>query len=665
MKNSLYNKLAISTIKRHKNLYLPFAINAIFLLVITTICLNFKTDPSLEILGRYSFIKSISGLAYYVMLIFSTIIIFSTYNFIQKKKFEENGMYMVLGMEKRHIIKIMIFEIVYIALLVSIVGTLLGFVLYKLALAIYINMINLDIDIFENGIFQSPISNIKVLLIFLLIFLLLILINIFKMRKLSPIEFLTESKAGEKKSKFTLLNAAFGLLALIAGYYISLTTKNPLSAISNLFIAVVLVIIGTYLSFTVIISFILNRLKSNKNFYYKKNNFAAVSGLMYRVINSSRVLSAITILSTSVMVILTSGFALYFGIDDKIEQAIPSDYIISNNKLDKNETEKIDSIINQSLEENKLSGEKNKFTLYSTIAYKENDEILGIPKDKEMNNLVKNLDDYVSINLIYKEDTKELFKNDKILQIKENDKEKDLIIKNNNEKIGKINYKDLNFKISKAGDYIQTYNLLTNDYESFDKIKKLIEPKDQVSYYKYDYNIMLDKKNKSENWENFDQKLSEKFKNNNIKAEIISKTHERKEEVNFNSSIFFVGILLGTAFLFSTVMFIYYKQLSEGYDDIERFRIMRQVGMTDIEAKKTVSKQIGVVFMLPILFTIMHISFAVPILNQFLKTAGLLSLEIMILSMILSLLLFFIFYLVTFNLTKKVYMNLILENNDN
>lgn len=659
MKDSLYRSLAKSTIKRHKNLYLPFIINGIFLLIISSICITLGSEKLL----KRQFITSISELAYFIMIVFSMIIIISTYNFIQKKKYEENGLYMVLGMERKHIIRIMFWEIIYVATRVVIIGSILGFVFYKIAFAIYLHMINSDVNIFEEGIFQNPSTTLLTGGIFLLIYILLFLINVFKIRKLTAIELLRESEAGDKKSKFNVLTAILGLLCLGLGYYISITTKNPMKAISNLFIAVIFVIIGTYLAFSVIISTILNLLKKRKKFYYKKENFAAISGLMFRVKNSSRTLAGITILSTSMMVILTSGLSLYLGTSEKINNLTPYDYVITSNFIEQEDKMELEGLVKDYLEDNELKATTDNYKLYSALAFRDKGKILAMPKDAEPGDY-NNYDSFVNVNIIYTDRHDDLFKDSNLIEVKNKSNQDGLKVAGYDKKIATENYNDINFKFSRDVDIIDTYYLLTNDKKEFNDLKILLTSENEMAYSSYEEVLMLNKSNESKKWDYFSRDIK-KYLNNKGKDYIGLTSREEKinDEISVNSSIFFMGILLGIAFLVSTAMFIYYKQLSEGYDDVDRFKIMRQVGMTDSEAKSTVRKQIGVVFVLPVLFTIMHTFFAIPILNQFLKAVGLANIRIMLISMGIAAVFYIIFYTITFIMTEKVYMNLILEKN--
>lgn len=659
MNNSLYRRLAKSTRKRHKNLYLPFMINGIFLLVISSICLTLSSE---EILKR-QFINNISTLAFFIMVIFSAIIILSTYNFIQKKKYEENGLYMVLGMERKHIIKIMFWEILNIALKVILIGSILGFVLYKISMAIYLNMINSDINIFEAGIFQNPFPAFMTAVVFLLIYILLFIVNVIKIRKLSAVDLMRESKAGDKKGKFTALRAILGILCLAGGYYISITTENPMKAMSNLFIAVILVIIGTYFAFSVIISGILNILKKRKKFYYKKDNFVAVSGLMFRVKNSSRTLAGITILSTSVMVILTSGLSLYLGTNDKINNITPYDYVLYNSLVDDDSKEGLEKKTYEYLKDNELKADTDSYLQYTSLVFKDEGKLLPFPNEANLGDYSQ-YGSFANINIVYTDTHDDLFKHSNIIGVKSQDTTEDVKIAALDDNIIEKDYKDIDFKFSRNVDIIDTYYYLTNNKDDFERIKKLMTSDNEMAYHSLDEILLVNKENDNKKWDTFSTDIPTYLSSKGLDYVGVDSREEKiQNEIEVNSSIFFMGILLGLAFLVSTAIFIYYKQVSEGYDDIERFRIMRQVGMTDEEAKLTVRKQIGLIFILPVAFTIIHTAFAIPILNQFLRAIGLANLKIMLISMALAAVFYIIFYTITFMLTEKVYMNLILEKN--
>lgn len=558
MKDSLYRSLAKSTIKRHKNLYLPFIVNGIFLLIISIICLTMSSE---QILKR-KFITNISSLAFWIMLIFSAIIILSTYNFIQKKKYEENGLYMVLGMERKHIIKIMFWEIIYVASRVILIGCILGFVIYKISLASYMHMINLNTDIFKDGIFQNPFSTIMAGAIFLLIYLLLFAVNSIKIRKLSAIDLMRESKSGDKKSRFKGLTAVFGLLCLAGGYYISLTTKDPMKAISNLFIAVILVIIGTYLAFSVIISTVLAILKRNKDFYYKKENFAAISGLMYRVRNSSRSLAGITILSTSVMVILTSGLSLYLGTGEKINNISPYDYTIYSDYMDTDKDINLERVVEDFLKENKLQAKTDAYKKYITLAFKDGGNITPLAKDAQVGDF-SNYGSFVNVSIIYTDRHDDVFKESKVIEVPNESSPKQIKIEKYDEKVVSKDYKDLDFKFSRPMNIIDSYYLLTDDMNEFNKLLNLIKSENDMAFSSYQETLQVNEEDKSKKWNSFEKDITNYLSTKGLDhTSVASRDAQIEEETQANSSIFFMGILLGLAFLVSTALFIYFKQLS-------------------------------------------------------------------------------------------------------
>ena len=326
---SLYKNLAEDGIRRHKRLYYPFIGTTVFFIVLINLCLSISADPVIETFFGATTIGTLMDLGSIILLIFALLTISQNYNFIQKNKADESALYLMLGMEKKHLIKIYLHELLILYLRSLIIGTLISLISYKLVFAGFLKLMNSDINVLESGIFPVIQPLVLTALIFLAIFALLLLKQIFKNRNFTPLNYMQESKAGQKAPKHPAIIGILGIICIGLGYYISLSTDNPMKAFRLFFVAVLLVILGTYLAFSVIISGILKLLQKNKRFYYKKSNFTAVSGLIYRVKNSANTLASIAVLSTMVIVVLTSGFSLYFGTIKMQDQLYPTDYKMS------------------------------------------------------------------------------------------------------------------------------------------------------------------------------------------------------------------------------------------------------------------------------------------------------------------------------------------------
>lgn len=448
----------------------------------------------------------------------------------------------------------------------------------------------------------------------------------------------------------------FGILCIGAGYYISLTTENPLQALKTFFLAVLLVIIGTYAAFTVIVSGILKLLQKRKSFYYKKENFTAVSGLIYRVRNSAKTLASIAILSTMVIIVLTSGFSLYFGISEVQDNLFPTDYSIAFPARD-NDVSHFEKLIDDTLKENNKDGKM--------YAYMSN--FLPVSRDGSK---INHLDNDPSFAWDEEVDGIHTFLDEKSTY-DFGDYDAILFAKDDHTDISKIGDMDLKVKKEKRENYPITFAVaditMTNkdmlvfkDSDKFDKVKETLALDDNGGFEpNWHINFDVDGPYDPKLIEILRDKLMDEFSDRwfSINDDINS----RKEFMAIYAGIFFVGIILGLGFIVSTVLAIYYKQLSEGIEDKNRFKTMRQLGMTDKEAKKSISKQMGLVFFLPLIFAFVHSIFAIPIITKFLALLSLSNTSLYMICLVSVFAFYIIFYLITFKLTEKTYNKLVLE----
>ncbi len=653
---SLYYNLASDGIKRHRRLYYPFIGTTVFFIVLINLCLSIRHDPDINNLYGMQVLNSLLGLGSVILTLIGFGTLYQNYNFIQKNKSDESGLFLILGMERKHLVRVFLNEILILFLKSIFIGTLISIVIYKLVLVIFLRLINSDINALEGGIFPLAKPLIITFVIFFALFVVLLIMQAIRSKFLSPIGFMKEAKAGEKPPRFPLLRGVLGIVFIGIGYYISLTNDNPIKALHLLFTAVTFVVYGTYAAFTVIISKALNLIKRNKNFYYKKSNFTAISGLIHRVKNSASTLATIAILSTMVIVVLTSGFSLYFGTVDRQNNMFPYDYILAINKGE-------ESLDYYKEEVNKVLKNHNKKP--SFVSYKSS----VLPVDivgKE----IKNIPDNYSI--------KEMLSSDGAMFVLDEDStydfgDYDAITFSDDIDINSINSINLKVKRDLEENYPKTFaqnDLMMDNWQRiviknpklFYKIISSLNPKGSLDFDESWYiNFDLDNPYDPE----LIQSLHNEFKEIFGEEGYILKDgqFEKQELLNLYASIFFVGIILGLGFLVSTVLAIYYKQLSEGLYDKDRFKTMRQLGMTDKEAKKSISKQMSLVFFLPLIFAFTHSLFALPIITQFLKVVGLTSKMIFVKCLLVVFAAYIIFYLVTFKLTEKTYNHIVLDEN--
>lgn len=656
---SLYSRLALSGIKRNKKVFMPFIGTIIFLIVLSSICLSLVLDKSLAGAKGMESMKSILFFGVIVLSIFSLIMLSSVYSFIQKRKLKEQGLYLILGLEKTHLRVILFWEIIYIIIFSIVPASIFSLVLYKLSLGIFVKLINIPINIFECGLFNNFLAVAIVALIFIAILIFVFAIQIIKMRNYSPIDLVNESKAGDRKNKFTKLVALLGIIFIAAGYSISLTTKNPVQAFFKFFIAAILVIIGTYFAFSTIVTLFLELLKNNKALYYKKGNFLSVSGLLYRVNNNSRSLANIAILSTAFTIVLTSGISLYAGIGDVTNRLFPAPYAIKTDAetLSIKNLEKYRNNIRSLLDDNEIKGEVTTTYEWSIPLIRDKNK-LRVMKNGELNGAnLKN--DIISLDIIYSPDTKLDFKGKDLIYFKEDNNEE--FIKTLGLSARQVSNETIDIPLESVQTIFEKNKILARDYESANKICEKLNYKGRIS--KVSPNITsLIKGNLPEDFNNLLNEHKEDIKvNPNQKLTIIDRQQTKEEFLSDYGVIFFVGIILSFAFLITMGLAIYYKFLTEAYEDVERFKILRKLGLDEVDAKKIIRKQMAWLLFLPIVFCLIHTSFALPVLQKFLMLIGLMNTKLFIKSMIFVFLIYIIFYLVIYKFTEKIYIKIVLE----
>lgn len=657
---SLYRNLALSGIKRNKNIFMPFIGTIIFLIVLNSICLSLVLDKSLAGASGMDTMKIFLFYGVIVLSIFSLIMLSSVYSFIQKRKLKEQGLYLILGLEKRHLRIILFWEIIYIIIFSIVPASIFSLVLYKLSLGIFVKLTNISINIFEGGFFNNILAVAIIALIFIAILIFVFAIQIIKMRNYSPIDLVNESKAGEKKNKFTKLIALLGIIFIASGYAISITTKNPMEAFFKFFLAVLLVIIGTYCAFSVIVSLILEIIKNKKDLYYKKDNFFAISGLLYRVKNNSRSLASIAILSTAFTVVLTSGISLYVGIDDVVNRLFPSDYTleIEDNSIRINNLEEYRNKVNKYLDENGFNAKPFTTMEWNVPLLKTESGVESLKSEDIDEAAFKN--NLVDLQVIYTRDGNLKFGDADVLYF-ENEGTKDWI-QELDFKVKSISEEENDVPIENVITIFEKNKIFVKDYRIAEEIIKKYEVKNSnIFSIEPSVKTVINVVNEENFAENLKENIDKLKVSENQKIKVIDRGETKLEFLRMYGVIFFVGLILSLAFLVTMGLSIYYKELTEGYEDVERFRILKKLGLGDIEAERSIKKQMATLLFLPIIFCIVHTAFAFPSLKNMLIIIGLMNIELFIKSMIFVILIYIIIYLGIYRFTEKVYAKIVLE----
>lgn len=587
-------------------------------------------------------LQSILSMGVVVILIFSVIFLLYTNSFLIKRRKKELGLFNVLGMEKKHIAWVLFFETLFTSLISLALGLFGGIILNKLMFVLLLRLLKFDIPL---G-FELDMASIEFTAqCFSLIFILTLICNLVQIWMSKPIELLKGGKVGEKEPKTKWISAIIGVLSLGIGYGIALSVETPLAAIPWFLVAVIFVMIGTYELFTAGSIVVLKLLRKNKKIYYKKHNFIAISGMMYRMKQNAKGLANICILSTAVIVMLSTTVSLYVGMEESLHTQYPQDVFLRGNDVNDEKINRINQILDDKVNEYQIK-------LKDEFHYKSK-SMMATLKDGNYA-LGQNISsDSYSFGFISIDDFNRLEQTDIQLSVDEvlifsisGTYGKDSIMINNQVYQIKQEFDEVSFQPKQENSLFPVYLLIVNDIQIFGE---------EDVYYSVGFNV----DNTDEVSVEFVDSLNTEFRLNSIDAYVSGAASSRADFLMSYGGLFFLGIFLGTLFLMATVLIIYYKQVSEGYDDKERFEIMQRVGMSKQEIRKTIRVQILMVFFLPLIFMMIHIAFAFPIIKKLLALFGLMNTQLFLAATIGTIVIFASIYALIFNLTAKTYYKIV------
>lgn len=678
MNNKLYVKLAVNNLKKNKNAFVPFGLSCSMMIAMFYMLVSITGQVTNEMFYGARTMKTVLEIGVWICGIFSVAVIFYTNNFLMKRRTRELGLYSILGMEKKHIRKVLFWESFFVGGFSIFVGLAAGILFSKLMFLVLLNIINLE----TSFRFVVSLAAIEVTaLLFIGIFLIIMVYNQIRLFRLKPIDLLNESKAGEKEPKANWILAAVGFVCLGIGYYIAVSTINPIRAMNYFFFAVLLVIIGTYSLFLSGSIAILRLLKKRKNFYYHKKHFINVSFMTYRMKQNAAGLANICILSTAVLVVLSSTVSLYLGLENVMRTRYPKDVITSAMYIP-NEDEEENSY-DMSLFEKAIDEQCKKYGVE-----KENAEgcyslslIIGFQHGRLFPLENMDLNSMWIVEGWVLEDFNRIMNEDYVLEQGEalwfdnsSSKEEQMDIL----EIGSFSAK-LTSKSELTGsmkEYLTEEDfgigqilLVVPDREALAELSDAYTEFAHEDYtedetlYPVEYRYSFDLKGDLEQKMDFCNSLREAL--NDVGIPHVSMVEDifttRQEFLGIYGSLFFVGIFMGALFLLTTVLIIYYKQISEGYEDRSRFLILQKVGMSKGEVKKTIRSQILGIFFLPILLAVIHVAFAFPILKRILFMLDLSNVPLFIGCTVGTILVFFLVYAVVYVMTARVYYKLVNE----
>lgn len=656
----MYTKLAITNIKNNRQFYFPYLLTGIITVAMFYIMCALESNPGIQSMPGAKDLGLILRLGIGVIGIFAVIFLFYTNSFIIKRRKKELGIYNILGMEKRHIAKILSKEAFFTAIIAIGGGLVTGVLFHKLACMLLYRMIG-----FNGGItFSFSKKGVMITaILFAIVYLLTYIYDLFQVQLANPIELLQSGNKGEREPKTKAIMAVLGVLCLGAGYFIAITTKNPIKALTLFFVAVILVIIGTYLLFTAGSIALLKILRRNKGYYYQTKHFTSVSGMIYRMKQNAVGLANICILSTMVLVAVSTTVSLYVGIEDIMKERYPNEINISAYyDTGAPAEDSIAPIVEKSVKESgrKIRHEEDYLELYFAAIKDQGQYSL----DKEK---VKTAGDRVSgFVVLTREDCKKKY-NEEIPELAENEvalftiKKTDmdtLVLENRSYHVKEIkqfqNTEDFETIADMMDEY---YYVIVNDVQDMERLWQLQKDIYQENSSSISRQVRLDIDGDSEQKKECFENIKTALGPEQAKARILidSRQSSLDEFYQIYGGFLFLGLFLGILFLMITVLIIFYKQISEGYDDKERFSIMEKVGMSNDEVKATIRSQVRTVFFLPILMAAIHVGMAFPMIKRLLSLFGLSNTALFAGCMAGTILVFALIYLLVFLKTSKTY----------
>lgn len=660
--NLFYSKFALNNLVKNKRFILPYILSTIFTIASFYILTSLSLGKNLDKLPQgISATKQVLGFGVIVIAIFSAIFLFYTYSFLIKRRVREFGLYSVLGMTKKQIARILILETIFIAVLTLVFGLAFGLLFDKLMLLVLLKLFTAGVSF---GFVITPIAVFLTILLFGGIFFLLLIYTVIKISRLKIVALLKEENNGEREPKARFILAILGLGLTGYGYYLAQTIQNPIKAITMFFVAVLAVIFGTYLIFMAVSITVLKLMKNNKTFYYKPKNFISVSGLLYRMKRNAVGLANICILSTMVLVTMGTTSALYAGSEDAYNTRFPRDIIINGYRSTEGKLAEIEKNVKKATQD--AGVEVKDLVSYNML------NVVGHLNGTEINYVSEftgSFDKIKSIVVLELKDYNKVSKEQKTL----NTGETLLFIdKKGKYEANEITVQGVNLKIKEkltdfpgalgtaAANIMDTYYVVVKDNADVKKIESALKKKlnisdDEGEIFNYVGLNISDKSKEAKVIENFKQ--LEKEGNINIEGKAENETNFK----GFYASFLFIGVFISMIFVVSQVVIMYYKQISEGYEDKGKFGIMRKVGLTDKQIKQSIRSQVLMIFFAPLAVATLHTVVAYPFIEKILKLFLATNNNVFLIALAVTIAVFAVFYLIVYLITSRIYYRIIKE----
>ena len=670
MHKGIFSRLAKQNIRNNKSTYIPYMITCIFCIAMIYMMEFLRDCPTLDQAVRQADeVRMIVFTGEIVVEIFCIIFLIYSNSFLMKRRQKEIGLYNILGLERNHIGIVMFLETIITSIGSFAGGIAAGIIGSKLALLLLLKLLHIPSVL---GFYISVKGIFTCLFMFGIIFLMILFLNLAKIHLSRPVELLRGNNTGEKEPAAKWLMALIGFICLGAGYYLAVTTESPIKAITIFLLAVILVMAGTYLLFTAGSIVILKFLRRRKSFYYRTGNFISISGMLYRMKQNAIGLASICILSTGVLLMISMTVSIYFGMNDIMLNRYPYDVDMSVTSISEDECQTAIEAFEKAIADNKVPVEKSVEEIYLDIVCSKNgDQILIKPA-----NTIRNSDSVLVLSLLNQAEYERLtgisanLNDGEIFAWYPSAVQKDSVTVDETEFTVK-KWLDKN-PLTCGEDAVSDNAVLVvtdEDFKKFDEMRTEMYKGVSSAPAGEDLTLHLGLDITGSETDKIDfgtpvmEAVKDLRKNGGLSENswITSGIRQQEYESYYadNGSLLFIGIFLGSLFLMGTAMIIYYKQISEGYEDQKRFEIMQKVGLSRREVRSSVRRQILMVFFLPLLMAMLHITMAFPMIRRMLLLFGMTNTKLFIGCTAGTVLIFAVVYGLIYLMTARSYYHIV------
>lgn len=670
MHKGIFSRLAKQNIRNNKSTYIPYMITCIFCIAMIYMMEFLRDCPTLDQAVRQADeVRMIVFTGEIVVEIFCIIFLIYSNSFLMKRRQKEIGLYNILGLERNHIGIVMFLETIITSIGSLAGGIAAGIIGSKLALLLLLKLLHIPSVL---GFYISVKGIFTCLFMFGIVFLMILFLNLAKIHLSRPVELLRGNNTGEKEPAAKWLMALIGFICLGAGYYLAVTTESPIKAITIFLLAVILVMAGTYLLFTAGSIVILKFLRRRKSFYYRTGNFISISGMLYRMKQNAIGLASICILSTGVLLMISMTVSIYFGMNDIMLNRYPYDVDMSVTSISEEECQTAIEAFEKTIADNKVPVEKSVEEIYLDIVCSKNgDQILIKPA-----NTIRNSDSVLVLSLFTQAEYERLtgisanLNDGEIFAWYPSAVQKDSVTVDETEFTVK-KWLDKN-PLTCGEDAVSDNAVLVvtdEDFKKFDEMRTEMYKGVSSAPAGEDLTLHLGLDITGSETDKIDfgtpvMEVVKDLKKNGGLSEnswITSGIRQQEYESYYadNGSLLFIGIFLGSLFLMGTAMIIYYKQISEGYEDQKRFEIMQKVGLSRREVRSSVRRQILMVFFLPLLMAMLHITMAFPMIRRMLLLFGMTNTKLFIGCTAGTVLIFAVVYGLIYLMTARSYYHIV------